>query len=227
MFSIERPSVLYAILLLIPALIYVRVSYAHLSKSLQQNGSAKKMNELLPRIRFKLFIQTLFRALAWVMAVLACAGISWGMKYVPTQRSGHGVSFVFDISYSMTAPDAIGGLTRLEAERRYASELLEYMDGVPVSVVIAKGDGIVAVPLTEDRAAVTSLLSSLSPALMTSEGTSLGLGIDAAVSSFPLQSALACDIWLFTDGEETDGSLTRFISYDILIQPKQWVITKE
>lgn len=142
------------------------------------------------------------------MLVVACAGVSWGTIAVPVQKNGNAVSLVFDISYSMNADDAPGGMTRLESAKSYASELLERMPGTSVSVVIAKGDGAVIVPLTDDRETVLGMLHVLSPSMMTSVGTSLGAGIEAAIASFPQQSSVAGRIWLFTDGDETDSSLS-------------------
>lgn len=142
-----------------------------------------------------------------VMIIFALAGISWGTNLIPVQKNGRAVSFVFDISYSMEATDCPDGMTRLSAASKYAQELLNHLDGAKVSVVIAKGEGSLAVPLTEDFFAVRTILQNLSPKLMTSVGTSLGKGINTAISSFPGQSSEANYIWLFTDGEETDNSL--------------------
>ena len=96
---------------------------------------------------------------------------------------------------------------------KYADRLLDNIPNTSVSVVLAKGDGVVAVPLTEDMESVRSILTALSPTLMTSQGSSLGKGIDAAISSFPSQSAQSDYIWLFTDGEETDSSLQTSLAH--------------
>ena len=72
---------------------------------------------------------------------------------------------------------------------------------------MAKGDGVVAVPLTEDKIMIESLLEVISPNLMTVPGTSLGKGILKAKESFPSSYGAAGRIWVFTDGEETDGQL--------------------
>ena len=62
---------------------------------------------------------------------------------------------------------------------------------------------------------VVTAIDNLSPKLMTSEGTSLGKGIRAAVSSFPEQSSEASCIVLFTDCEETDSSLQSALSESV------------
>ena len=85
------------------------------------------------------------------MIILAYSKISWGSYLVPVQKSATSVSFVFDISNSMLAKDGYNGTTRLESSAVYAKKLLEKMENNSVSVVIAKGDGVVAIPITEDK----------------------------------------------------------------------------
>ncbi len=194
-FEIERPKALYAFLVLFVLLVVRLVRYARLAHFLVRNGGI--------RVKLSFAVRTLCFYISLSLFILAYAGISWGTMSVPVQKSGHAVSFVFDISYSMLAHDGRDGKSRLESAALYAEELLSQMEHTSVSVVLVKGDGTVAIPLTEDKEAILALLPNLSPALMTSQGSELGKGIEAAISSFPVQSSQAPYIWLFTDGEET------------------------
>ncbi len=155
-----------------------------------------------------LFVRSGLLALSFIFLLLAHAGLTWGTYLVPVQKSGHSVSMVFDISNSMLAKDCPDNTTRLDAASLYAKKLLAKMEGVPVSVIIAKGDGIAAIPLTDDSAMIESLLNVLSPSLMTVPGTSIGKGILKAKDSFNTNFSSAGRIWVFTDGEETDGKLS-------------------
>lgn len=154
-----------------------------------------------------LLVRSGFLLFAFLMLLLAYADLSWGTYLVPVQKSGSAVSMVFDISNSMMAKDGPNGTTRMKAAAVYATKLLERMEGVSVSVVLAKGDGVAAIPLTEDKAIIESLVSVMNPGLMTVPGTSLGKGILKAMSTFPDNYSAAERIWVFTDGEETDGQL--------------------
>lgn len=209
-FTCERPFALFGILLLIPALIVCIYRYRRIMKRFNlyllkdtDSPTTKRMKKI-PAI---LIFRTLFRSIAWVMLVLSYAGFSWGTYLEPVQKSGTGISMVFDISYSMEADDGPAGLTRLRAAEKYASMLLANMPNASVSVVLAKGDGQVIIPLTDDKAVVETLLDSLSPRLMSSGGSSLGKGIRSALKSFPSNSARENTIWVFTDGDETDGQM--------------------
>ncbi|MDR1784991.1 MAG: VWA domain-containing protein [Spirochaetaceae bacterium] len=148
---------------------------------------------------------------SFAFLVIGLAGPSWGVRPAVVPRSGGALSFVFDISWSMTAPDGAPGaegLTRLDAARLYAKNLLRRLEaGTPVSVVIAKGDGVLSVPLTADTAQAESFLEALSPRLLSAPGTSLGRGIKTALGAFPRDFAFRQAIVLFTDGDETDGTL--------------------
>jgi Ca-activated chloride channel family protein len=112
----------------------------------------------------------------------------------------------------MTAKDCPGNETRLEAAQRSALSLLTRLEGVPVSAVLAKGSGVLALPLTDDHAEVASLVTALSSAMMSAVGSSIGGGVDAALRSFPSTLGFAPTIVVFTDGDETDGALAPAIS---------------
>ncbi len=208
MIFLARPYAFFFLLPLIPALVLTAVRFRRLLVSLgtlyeTDAENTASLRHLTHAVWGKFFLRTL----CWIFLVLAFSGISWGSKKVSVQKSGTAVSFVFDISYSMNAPDAGKGLTRLEAARQYAMALLDSMGVTSVSVVLAKGDGLLAMPLTEDRASLQSLLDALSPELMTAAGSRIGRGIETALNSFPHNSAQASQVWVFTDGDETDKGL--------------------
>lgn len=206
----ERPYVFFALLLIIPVFIILRIKNRKTNYSLGASFGDYKKNVSVKRLfsfRKLVYIRSFFIALAWCMLVLAYAKIYWGTYLMPVQKNGTAVSFVFDISNSMMAKDMPDGNTRLKASSDYAEKLLSKMDGISASVVLAKGDGVVAIPLTEDKVMIESLLEVMSPSLMTVPGTSLGKGILKAKESFPSNYGAAGRIWVFTDGEETDGHL--------------------
>lgn len=210
-FNIERPWALYGILFLIPVLIYCVFIYRKTSAVLYE--SYKKNNSFnFQNVKKRIFFRVFFRCLAWCMVVFAYAGISWGTVSSPVQKNGSAISLVFDISYSMTALDAPEGLSRLEASASYARTLLSYVEDSSISAVLAKGSGVVAVPLTEDTKVVYSLLDSISPSMLSSAGSDLGAGVLAALKSFPNSISMMPVIWLFTDGDETVNSLSEALN---------------
>ena len=159
-----------------------------------------------------LLVRSVFIAISFVMVLIAYADIHWGTYLVPVQKSGASVSLVYDISNSMLATDCEEGLTRLRAACEYSKGLLSKMNGVSASVVLAKGDGVAAIPLTDDYVMIESLLEVMSPSLMTVPGSSIGKGILKAKETFPSNYSNVGRIWVFTDGEETDSNLKTALS---------------
>lgn len=202
--SIEKPYVLFLILVFFPAAAFVAWRVGKISRVLGLSSRGTNYQTAV-------VVRTVCRFMSWTMLVLSLAGISWGVRRVAVQKNGNAVSFVFDISYSMTATDCKDGASRLQAASSYAEMLLSHLEGVSFSVVLAKGDGVVAVPLTEDKMAVSAILPVLSPRLMTSVGTNLGSGVLAALRSFPDTTSRAKHIWIFTDGDETTETLSSAI----------------
>ncbi len=204
---IQKPYHLLLILALIPAAVNAWVRYKKLTESMVQirsTGTHKKSLSL----RTRLVARIICWGLAYICVVIALCDPVWGTRQVPVHTSGTAVSFVFDISYSMMAQDVqdLPGTTRLDAAKLYAESLLDHLEGIAVSTVIAKGSGVTAVPLTEDLNPTRSLIEQLSPSMITSAGSNLSSGIEAAVKSFPIQTNYRQTIVLFTDGDETTNS---------------------
>lgn len=208
---IERAWALYGILFIIPSLLIAGIRIRRLRVLLGNFYGVKTSLSVSGRLfrlaERKMWCRSICWNIAWIMLVLAYSGIYWGSSPQQISRRGAAACFVFDISYSMMAEDGGNGMSRLQAAGEYAEALLSRMRGIPVSVVLSKGDSVCAIPLTEDYNAIFSLLPSLSPQLMTAVGSSPGLGIKTAIQSFPRLAGAAPTIIVFTDGEETDNQL--------------------
>ena len=200
-FSIGKPQFFVLIFLILPPILFTLLHYKKHYSSFELKNSSSSL-------RTSLFLRLAFRSLSWIFAILALCEISFGSKKALIQKNGSSVTFVFDISYSMLAKDLPQSKTRLDGSKLYASALLSHLSS-SVSVVLAKGDGFTAIPETEDFALVENFIQNLSPSLMTSAGSSLGKGIEAAINAIPAHSAKSHCIWVFTDGDETDNRLEK------------------
>ena len=213
----ERPQVLFLLLLILIPLFYLFPKIKKLNSSttfLYKNKITTK--KYIKKIQSKAYLRSIFFMFSWICLIIAFAGPYWGTEVVQVQKTGNAVSFVFDISWSMTAQDVLcedsSYITRLDGAKLLAKKLLlpnKNEDTVSVSVVLAKGEGYVAVPLTEDHEAIFSIINALSPNLMTSKGSNIGAGIETAITSFPSTQARHGTIVVFTDGEETIQSLEK------------------
>jgi Ca-activated chloride channel family protein len=204
------PQGLLLILLLVPALPLVVLRFRKTLSSLGAlygNGNAHRTAGLSLKRRFA--GRTVLWSAAWILLAVSCAAPWIGEKAIPAGRRGKAAAFVFDISWSMAAEDVHP--SRIKAASLYASALLERMEATPVSVILAKGGGITAIPLTEDYTVIAPLLGNLSPLLMSAPGTDLEKGVQAAAASLAAGTGdttfTGGTIILFTDGDETLGSL--------------------
>ncbi len=209
MFFIERPL----LLLLIPCAFFVLLLVIFRFKSVSRVLFGKK--DVPNRWNFSFFSKMICAFLFWTSAILASSGISFGTEAVFVSKTASSVCFVFDISHSMEAVD-FHGFSRLDSSKKYASAILNHLPSSTVAAVIAKGAGFLALPLTDDVASFDLLLTSLSPALMTAAGSSLGSGIDCAVNALKNASSSKNSIVIFTDGDETDGKLLSEVEKAVL-----------
>jgi len=137
-------------------------------------------------------------------ASLALSGPSWGRRFERIERSGLELALVLDVSRSMEAGDAGG--TRLEAARTLARLLLDQRSGDSFSLTLAKGEGLLLVPMTEDLDAVEAALDYASPAAMSQAGTDLGRGIKTALDSFSPVANPARVLVVLSDGGDLGRS---------------------
>ncbi len=151
----------------------------------------------------RFFIRSIMYSLAWFFLVAAAAGPRWGVSMVATRQEGSSVIFLMDISRSMTASDL--SPDRLAYASRYASLLLQQMEGVSCGVVLSRGESVLAVPLTEDHQSISILFDSLSPVLLSAPGSSIAQGVKVAVDSFPSASSSSRTLIVLSDGDGTES----------------------
>ena len=227
MIHFERAALLLLILLLIPSLSIFMFSVKRLFQNLDFIDS--KVFDNRKRLKMKLFIRSLCFSLAWICFVIALSGPSWGTKSFPVQKAGLAMSFVFDISHSMEAEDAMLFPTSTKTQSRlfhakdWATSFLRQIQrenkNPNISLVITKGESFVSLPFSQDYSAFYSYVSLLNPYLMTAAGSHLGSGIRAATASFPSNHARFSSIILLTDGDDTkadlEASISEALSYGI------------
>jgi tetratricopeptide (TPR) repeat protein len=143
-----------------------------------------------------------------VCIFIALAEPHWGWRVLKETYHGLDCIIAADLSKSMEGRDMDRGeKSRLEKGLDILREILPVLENRRFGVVIGKGRGIPAIPLSSDSEAVLSFLNSLSPASISGRGTNLETLIDAALRSFIPSSPGFPVILLLSDGEELTGSL--------------------
>ncbi|UTC74066.1 VWA domain-containing protein [Treponema sp. OMZ 792] len=202
MISFENSVFLFFILFLLPVWF---VFYLNLKKIKKAYSSLENTKKIIKKAK----IRALFFSAAWIFLILGLACPLWGSKPVSVRRRGVSVMFVSDISKSMNLQDIQP--SRIAVQRQFLKVLLEKMHKtsaeLAAGLVITKGEGVLSVPLSFEKNALSSAIDALSPIILSSTGTNLEAGLLRALDSFGENRGNSKIIVLCTDGGETSGSL--------------------
>jgi Ca-activated chloride channel family protein len=141
--------------------------------------------------------------LAGVFMVLALMRPQWGLRHVATPRVGAEIMIALDVSRSMLAEDVAPN--RLERAKAEIVDLLGYLDGDQVGLIVFAGRASVLSPLTPDFGFLRLVLEGAGPASVTRGGTRLEEPIRKAVAGFGPASGASRAVLLITDGEDHDS----------------------
>ena len=205
--KINYPQALYLLLLLIPVLISAALRYRSGSRQLVRLGGEWRKKKILDLYLVKFFFSTAMVVLFIGAITLSLMGIVWGQKPVHEEKKGIDVAFVIDISRSMLAEDIFP--SRLDKAVDLIRTTMKNLKGSRFSIVVFKGNAVVAVPLTEDIISIETFLASVSPGMLSSKGTNPEAGLVKAINSFPPGIGHNGAIILVSDGDILEGNLMR------------------
>lgn len=192
-FGLDRPFVLLG---LIPLVIFT------VPRLIRDRRYGSFFAPHVLRYRFSFFFTWLFFA----ALLFTLAGPHWGLRPLVEYHRGLDLILALDVSRSMELRDS-GTLTRLERAAALGLDIAEGTSGFRMGAALGRGRGILALPLTEDRAVMASFLKSLAEALGGGTGTNLESLVDAASSAFLDDFPSRRIIVLLSDGESLSGSL--------------------
>ncbi|HEX8253275.1 MAG TPA: VWA domain-containing protein [Thermoanaerobaculia bacterium] len=138
-------------------------------------------------------------AVGFAFALLALAGPYAGYTLVPVLAREANRVLVIDASNSMAAEDV--GTSRLGAAKAIAMRLADEQQG-RVALIVFEGAAEVVAPLTDDTAAVTSLIDTVTPGEIGQPGSDVGSAIIAALRLLEQDTARKADIVVLSDGED-------------------------
>ena len=127
----------------------------------------------------------------------------FGSKLETVKRKGIEVMIALDISNSMLAQDIQPN--RLEKAKRLISRLVDGMENDKIGMIVFAGDAFTQLPITSDYISAKMFLETITPELISKQGTAIGAAINLATRSFTPQEGVGKAIIVITDGENHEG----------------------
>ena len=119
------------------------------------------------------------------------------------KRQGVETVVALDISNSMLAQDVTP--SRLEKSKKLVSRLVETFNNDKVAMIVFAGEAFTQLPITSDYISAKMFLETISPSLITTQGTDIRGAIGLAMKSFTPNEGVGRAIVLITDGENHEG----------------------
>lgn len=204
MFRFESPAYLF-LLLLIPllAMAYLIVIRKR-TKKLRRLGDIRLLKMLMPdysafrpRLKFTLML------VALTFLILALARPQFGTKITNDARRGIELVIALDISNSMLAEDVAP--SRLDKSKLLVENIVDKFHNDKIGLVVFAGDAFVQLPITSDYVSAKMFMNSITPSLITSQGTDIARAIDVSRRSFTKDDNVGRAIMVITDGEDHEG----------------------
>ncbi|MBQ8270187.1 MAG: VWA domain-containing protein [Bacteroidaceae bacterium] len=198
------PEYLY-LLIFVPIIlaVYIYSNYRR-RRNLKLYGDVELLRNLMPdvsnyRPRIKFWLS--LAALAFI--AIALARPQFGSKKETITRQGIEVVIALDISNSMLAEDIAPN--RLEKAKKIISRLIDKFENDKVGLIVFAGDAFVQLPITNDFISAKMFLETISPDLISRQGTDIGGAISLAMKSFTPKEGIGKAIIVITDGENHEG----------------------
>ncbi|MDR1116541.1 MAG: VWA domain-containing protein [Tannerella sp.] len=205
MFRFAHPEYL-SLLFILPALLlfYVYIAKAR-KKAIGKYGSSELISALMPEASPKRRCLKYFLLLLSIaLAIFIIAGPQFGSKLETVKRQGIEVMICLDVSNSMLAEDITPN--RLEKAKQMLSRLTDDLDNDKMGLIVFAGDAFTQIPITSDYISAKMFLSSINPAMVSTQGTAIGTAINLAMRSFTPDESTSKTIVLITDGENHEDN---------------------
>ncbi len=205
MFRFENPQYLY-ILLALPLLALLHYLMLHRKKKhLRLYGDPMLLKALYmgvsrwrPEVKFWLAMAGLS------CLVVAFARPQFGMKVENRQRQGIEAIIALDVSNSMLAEDVKP--SRLEKAKMMVSSMVDGMKDDKVGLIVYAGQAFTQLPITSDYVSAKMFLETISPSMISVQGTDIAESINLAMKSFTQKEGITRAIFIITDGEDNEGA---------------------
>ena len=196
MFRFGEPQYLYLLIVLPLLAVFYFYSNYRRRKKLREYGSPELLAHLMPDVsKYRPDVKFWLTLSALAMVIFMLARPQFGSKMETV--------VALDISNSMLAQDVTP--SRLEKSKKLISRLVETFNNDKVAMIVFAGEAFTQLPITSDYVSAKMFLETISPSLITTQGTDIRGAIDLAMKSFTPNEGVGRAIVLITDGENHEG----------------------
>ncbi len=199
-----NPEYFYLFIVIVVLLAVYVVSDYRRAKRLKKYGDIQLIVKLMPNAsQYRPGIKFWLSLIALACLIVVLARPQFGSKKETITRQGIETVIALDISNSMLAQDI--SPNRLEKAKNMISKLIDKFENDKVGLIVFAGDAFVQLPITNDFISAKMFLESISPALISRQGTDIGAAINLAMKSFTPNEEVGKAIIVITDGENHEG----------------------
>ena len=206
MFKFGYPIMLWILAIVVPLLIVIYLLFyrqkKHLFLKFAENHLHTKIlygyNPIRKHIKF------LFLLLGIAFLLFAASDPKIGSKLKKVKYKGAEIIIALDISNSMLAEDVYP--SRLEAAKMAVERLIDKLEHNRIGLIVFAGEAFVQLPITSDYVSAKMFLKTISPELISIQGTNFAAAIELATRSFSTQDKETNKVLIIiSDGEDHEG----------------------
>ncbi len=204
MFDFEKTTYLWWLIALIPLSGILIGYFRYRNEAIEKFGNRELMKKLIPDFSEKKHKNHGIRmGLIWLTGVLALANPQWGESSENVTRKGIDILVAMDISRSMWTEDVTPN--RIQKAKLFTQRLSEKLGGSRLGLIVFAGDAYLETPLTADMGAFKLFLKSVSPDMLSEQGTAIDKAIETAIIAFDKQKSSSKVLLIISDGENHEG----------------------
>ena len=206
--ELDEKKYLY-LLLILPILGVIFLYNLYWKRKKQREfGDIALFKKLTPeKSAFKSVLKFIVLILAFACLIIALVNPKIGTKTETVKREGIDIVFAVDVSKSMLAEDIAPN--RLDKTKQIISQIINELGADRIGVVAYAGSAFPVLPLTTDYGVAKMFVQSMSPGMVSSQGTSLEEAIRISESYFDKESKTSKLVILISDGEDhSEGAKT-------------------
>ena len=204
MFRFASPQYLYLLLVLVAlAAIHYYIIYKK-KRQVKRFGDPELTKQLFLGVsRWRPEVKFWITMLALASFIVALARPQFGTRLDTRERMGIEAIIALDVSNSMLAEDVKPN--RLEKAKMMVSNMVDGMRDDKIGLIVFAGQAFVQLPITSDYVSAKMFLETISPAMMSVQGTDIAEAINLSMRSFTQQEDVSRAIFVITDGEDNEA----------------------